>query len=477
MATRVGDNLATHSIDVRPGIETRLTEPLIPSAPLSLEVTVEPAVMPDGSPWTVRLARHQPMARIFPPATVSPEGGATLQGLAPGQYALEVWGAGDRWFYEQVSIVDAPGPLTVRIPVVRVSGRLTLAGEPLSGTLVFGGDTKSPAHVSIETDAEGLFQGDLPAPGEWRIGVTATEPTVRRRLTRPVLPDTEGSATLDIDLPAGKLTGRLLDEEGQPARGGVVLYTSEPGERFQIMVDPPESAFQLAGLPPGPLSITASGEQGRKSEVTTVTIEEGEAKSVDIVLKDGRILSGRVSDEGGQPVPGADVLWLPVTDAALMGTGERTDSTGRFSASLPHGFSDAVVMLSAHGYGIDFARVAVGPDKKLVVGRSSGNIIAAFGEERTILQQGDDAVVPFFEKRGAQVTMAYLWLRALDRNPPAGRLSPRASEVRIEGLSPGSYRLCEGQVRAVTAGVAPLSNCVAGVLVPGGELRLALPDR
>ncbi len=477
LTTRMGDKLATHSVLVRPGLETRLTEPLTPSATMSLDVTIEPSVMPDGSPWTVRFARHQPLAQNFPPITVSPAGVARASGLAPGQYAVEVWGGGNRWFYERVSIVESPGPLTVRIPIVRVSGRLTISGEPLSGTVTFGGDSKGPMHISLETDADGRFAGNIPTPGEWRIGVTATEPTVRRRLIRRVEPDAAGSATVDIDLPGGKLSGRLVDAQGQPARGGIVLYTSEPGEIFQVMVDPPESAFQLSGLSPGPVSITASGEHGRKSEVTLVTIDEDEEKSIDIVLRDARVLSGRVSDEGGRPVPGADVKWLPVTDAALMGAGERTDAMGRFSASLPHGFPSAVVTFSADGYGIDFARLAVGPDKDLIIGRASGAIIAAFGEERALLVEGNDTVVPFFEKRGAQLSLAYLRGRSLERNPPAERLSPRAAEVRIEGLSPGSYRLCEGQLRAVAAGVAPLSNCAAGFLAPGGELRLVLPSR
>jgi len=475
LSTRIGERLAMQSVEVRPAVETRLVDPLAPSASMTLDVSIDPPVMPDGSSWTLRMARHRPQAQNFRPTTVPPSGFLQAPGLAPGQYVVEVWGDGSRWLYERVSIADAALPLTIRIPIVRVSGRVTLSGEPLTSIVTFGGDSLGPTHATFLTDAEGRFSGNIPAPGVWRIGVTASEPSVRRRLTRKIEPDAAGSATLDIDLPAGKLKGRLVDAQGQPARGSILLYTSEPGERVQIVVGPPESSFQLTGLSPGPITITASGERGQTSAPVVVSIDEDEEANIDIVLKDGSALSGRVIDDAGRPLPGASVKWLPVADGLLMGSTERTDALGRFSAIMPPGL-DALVVVAADGHGIDFTRVRGGTQTEFVVTKAAGTLVASLGKERPWIVDADGEVA-FIEHRGAQLSLPFLWVTALERNPPVGPLSARTTEVRIEGLSPGAYQLCEGQLSAVAAGRAPLATCVAGVLQAGTELHLSLPSR
>lgn len=469
----LGAQLAAETVNVRAGIETRLPEALVPRPVMSLDVTVEPATMPDGSPWRLTLSRLQPLSFRLPPTSVPPNGEVHLTPVAQGTYALEVWGAEDRWFYQAITVEEQPGPLTVRVPVVHVEGKLTLAGQPLVGSVVFGGRPGSPRHVSLSTDEDGMFEGHIPGPGDWPIGVVSSSPAIERRLRRKVEPDSSGNAVINIDLPGGSIRGRVVDAEHKPARATVFAYTDEWGEQIQVLVGPPKSEFSLAGLPPGPLTLQAQGEEGLESEVKTVLVGDGSESAIEIVLQAGARLVGRVADSSGTGLPGATVKWLPVANG-LWGSFLRSDAEGRFTSAVPLGLREATILFWADGYAMDFTRVAIGVEQALVARRDSGQLTVAFEKERSLFGEGN---TPFLVHAGTQISVAYLWTSSLERSPPPGPLAAKASEFHIAGLAPGNYRLCSGDLRAVAGGIAPTTNCVDGFLSAGTELRLTLPER
>ena len=285
-----------------------------------------------------------------------------LTDLHPGQYTLtldpygvedEEWD-GNGWAFSDKAIVQLdPGSsehVVLGAPPehpIRLRGRVTCAGEPLSGTWIACGlDWGDPSYPEQSTTcaADGTFELTVDGPGDYLFGFD-TESGVDTVVSRSI-PD-QPVVELVFDLPNGRLTGWLRTHDGRPAARCPLILRREDGEargwasrHFAHVED--DGSFSFSLLSPGNYSLHAgwSGVWSYEGEGETpgflvledLKLEPGEALTDLIVdLPRRGTIAGRVLDSRGSAVPSATIsfnvpgqvpfeLWPPV----------ETDDTGYF---------------------------------------------------------------------------------------------------------------------------------------------------
>ena len=242
---------------------------------------------------------------------------------------------------------------------VRLAGRVLHAGEGVAGAIV----VVFPEGVGglggmrfLTTDGEGRFEAVLDGPGNYLFQVqvqkdaTAMEQDV---LEFPkVVPEAE-EHRVQLDLPSGRITGRVLGADGEPAQRARISLASEGGVtfgtffggRYSELTTGEDGTFDLAYLPPGVYTISAGGDVaggvfgGHAAEGRSVrdgiAVEAGQwVQGVDFRLERPGELTGQVVDVTGSPVPGA-AIFVRDGQGRLL---ERfsmisSDATGRFRYS------------------------------------------------------------------------------------------------------------------------------------------------
>ncbi len=175
----------------------------------------------------------------------------------------------------QVTLIAAPSRVGEVVPRGRAGSRSTVADE--EGRFVITGVV--PGNLEIMADAEG-FQPSSPV----------------RLVAEPR--ESVGGIRLTLARGAG-VEGRVFDEEGEPVAGAAVRLRSRRG------VSDVHGRFHLTGttLGPGTLRVEHSEFKRYQQEV----LVEAAGNVLEIVLERGLVASGRVVDERGEPVPGAQL--------------------------------------------------------------------------------------------------------------------------------------------------------------------------
>jgi protocatechuate 3,4-dioxygenase beta subunit len=273
---------------------------------------------------------------------------------------------------------DAQAPRAQGTAVI--TGRVTVGGRGAAGVtlalyrLEFGLDRS--AITSGKTDAEGNYRlTNVPAG---RFNVLALAPAYIGPSEGPfglgrVVNVAEGEAVEKLDFAlvrGGVITGRVRDADGSPVIGERVQLNpsgQQVNQRGFFNVNPfmyetdDRGVYRLYGIAPGKytVSVGEGGEEGGgrfgyagrgyyqrtyypdtgdASKATVIEIGEGtEVTNADITV--GRksrsfVATGRVVDESGKPVAGAQVgigsLVNDGKDMGGIGWGSLTDTQGRF---------------------------------------------------------------------------------------------------------------------------------------------------
>ena len=464
-------SVAASEVEVESEHESALSAPLLLEEPYVLDVSIDPPRAPRDQTWTLVVLRRSPFqtSRRFE----LPESGMMrLENIGRGQYLLEVSAGGQKWASHGVEIDAEPGPLQIQIPVLDLHGTVSLGGEPLAARLSFGG--RSGEQVLIfESDDEGEFEGHLPRAGAWHVHVFSEDPPVESVLQK-VQVDTGvdgSSATVQIELQAGRLTGRVVDEQGRGQRGYVNLTPLAAGDQFfdQVTTDS-TGRFDAGGLSFGDYAIRAHAG-GRQSRSVVVSLSEArDSAEVSLTVSGGLDVPGRIfSAATGQPVAGARILAFPADQRRTLLTPTFSDAEGRFELRLPPEARAAILFYSAEGHALEMARRACTGGEELVLSVApQGGRLAL-----TLPESTAPALVPALVRNGAVMGVGALssLLRA------SGTAVADGAATLLEGMAPGEYALClvDRQVEATSLAVSvDGARCATGWLGPGGELSLAL---
>ncbi|HEV3256266.1 MAG TPA: sigma-70 family RNA polymerase sigma factor [Gemmataceae bacterium] len=287
------------------------------------------------------------------------QGRFQLRGIGPGQYVFVEWHDSrfqsqrlDLWRTEaQLGGEEVVHKLIPPVPQF-ISGRVTFkdTGKPAAGVIVRTRGSKT------KTDVEGRFR----LKPDWEVSTTLEDVTIvggwveadapagtaylgwqgRPDLGR--VPHRDGTLgpwelmEFKIALPRGVLVwGRVLEagtNKGIP--GANISFIPDAREARADVSSGPDGAFSLTAVPgPGRLIVAAAradyvpvdvGSYGQFAHaVVRVGFKKGtEAKAVQIPLRRGVVVKGKLTGPDGQPVKGAVLISRLTTCAATLWWGE-----------------------------------------------------------------------------------------------------------------------------------------------------------
>jgi len=275
-------------------------------------------------------------------STTGADGTFRLDGAAGGQgtNVLRVEKNGYAPFVETLTRAGALPQPVVLAPGVGVSGAvMPVPGKSAAGAVVrFEGRVESRW---VEAGPDGTFTIPDAPEGKGRLVADAGEAGFGEG-TGLVLPLPEGkSATVSLGRPAS-LEGRVVDAKTLRAVPRAKVSVGRGARRLTVRSGP-DGRYVFAPVLPGAWSFQADEPRFvllRKN----IEIAFGEAKKLDAPLVPGATLAGRVTDESGQPVSGAQGALAPATltgIAALLRQARtggaapafRTAADGTFRAS------------------------------------------------------------------------------------------------------------------------------------------------
>lgn len=203
----------------------------------------------------------------------------------------------------------------------------------------------------IALGAVAHIQGQAPTPGQPTTVQPGTAPAPQRMPARPLRPgETPPKGT-------AVLKGQVMAASGTPIRRAQVRAMSMEARGGGVTSTDNEGRFEITELPAGRYTITATkggyvqaqyGQRRPGEPGTPIELSDGQtAEKVNFVLSRGGVISGKVVDDGGEPVAGTMIQamryqFMAGSRRLVPGGGEggsdRTDDQGGFRLyGLPPG--------------------------------------------------------------------------------------------------------------------------------------------
>ncbi|HEY0512051.1 MAG TPA: carboxypeptidase-like regulatory domain-containing protein [Thermoanaerobaculia bacterium] len=465
--------------DVRvvPRGETFLSEPLLLTRPIALELEIVPPLDERGETWHAQVIRRAEDSRPAPMAfdgQADTEGRFAVPDQSPGWFRVLVLDSrGNRVHSEPERKLEASARTTIELHRTVIDGRLRLGSEPLAGSLWFGG-SHGEKSVKMEADATGHFAGLLPSQTFWAVEIEATEPRLRARVRTEVHPDSSGRASVAIDLPETRVFGRIVDQRGEPAPKAFVVATTQ-GLDQHVEADA-AGGFDLRAVPEGSLSLIASdGGSGQSERAVVNALQGAPVGPVELRLRPVRRLSGSVRSPLG-PVPGARIVAL--ANAPAAGGGEAmTGLDGTFSLELPANLDAVTAVVKAPGLGTQAFPLASGDGPiALQMSEAAGQVAVALPRAAADLPRDNLGVVLF--QNGVEIPITLLREDAT----PSAASGTDGPGLLLAHLAPGQYVACIAPKQVDSKGSlghAPRAAvaCDSGQLSTGATLALKLHDQ
>lgn len=458
-------------VDLVPDKEVEFRDPIILGRPASLVIDLSPPLDPRSLPWVVEL-REIGEAGWLRGAEItrrSSAGMATFKDVRlKGRYSAVVRaGNGDAWRVQAVTIDGPRTRLQLRLEAAQVAGRLTLGGEPLAATVIFGGRNAAPS-IRTESGEDGEFRGELPRAGLWKVAVHGMAPKVSREVSVEV-PETKDGipARIDIALPATLLRVRVVDASGALVSNACLVHFESLLTHEAQTERTSTGEVESFGLEAGEWILHAESRRA-VSDRKTVRIEEKGHQEVTLILSEKKLVEGVVISSMGEPVPytrlqplrwdsRADTFPAPVL----------ADALGRFRLEVPSDVKRVGLLVLAPGHAVTSAVLAVGGSALVTV---------------QVPSEGGRAVFSFDSRAYPSPQMPYVSDGSLTF--PALLLRSSA-EIKVEYrdgrtfVEIPSYRAGPlGVCQSVLIGASDLEsvgqNCVFDNVTPGRDVVLDL---
>lgn len=282
--------------------------------------------------FTAGIESFAPAVKVT--STADDRGRFIFEALPSGRPCeLEVNLRGESGLFEREPLLLEPGE--TRHIELRVRRHVELSGR------VIGSDEKPVTEGHVEIDVGGVRdRGSIRADGTYYLPFAAAgtgwlcvwspgEAEPRTRVLTSIPRDVV-EWTIDVRIqPTTTIAGVLLDAEGHPVSGRVVI--EQPGmPPEESLVQGNRGAFEFHGLTPGEYTVTGF-EDHLALQSLPVVVLAGD-RNVLVRLPGTGKLRGRVTDASGSPLPGASVsLELARRDSLLAPS--RQDGTFEFDVA------------------------------------------------------------------------------------------------------------------------------------------------
>jgi hypothetical protein len=417
---------APREVSIRDGDEHRLPGPVILESPAAMLVQIDPPLAPDRQPWNVRLSRLLLADSTYEPAAsgrASDLGTWSAEGIERGPHHIEILDSSGSVVSRLDTDVDRDTAMVhVEIGKVRVEGRVRFGTEPMASELKF---FSAQGDVRMTSGDDGAFSAWLPKDGSWNVQITPKDALQRVRTRVDVrVPSDATHATLNIDLPAGRLAGLVVDEDGKPMPETEVIVWSGSDVLANAGTDQ-EGRFLIAGLEPGPVVLQAKNG-ALSSENRRCTVTATAASRETLVLRAPAELKGRVVHPSGAAVVGALIRYFDEDELLTTASGP----TGEFSLTLRSGvpFADIVVITPRLPVVVD--RVQSGPDERVVVVPDLAAVIQVAPRP---------GALPRIGRAGTRILPISMLFAPRQGFGPPFEVSNGAFELN---LAPGQYNVC-----------------------------------
>jgi hypothetical protein len=445
-ASKEGWSAARQSIVVRDGGETVLPDTLMLQPLSRVELHIDPPLDIGGADWMVGLD-HQPEWGVRVPIAHSAarEGRWQSAPVESGLYFITVTAADGTVVHRGGQMISAGmPPLPIRIDRIVVRGGATLGGEPAEASLTF--DDNAGKRVKMTSDAEGRFEGAISrdARSNWRVHVTPKDTGATITVRNVTIAPTDGVADLELELPDGRVSGKTVDDKGNPVRATLNVYGDGVSAKTISAAD---GEFAVAGLPAGKVRLRAVNADG-DSGIVAHTIRGADDEPFTVVLPRRVRTSITIATPSGQPYAGAVVRVMTVRDSIVDLV---SSPAGRVPVMSPANDTIVYVTVVAPGYPRMMQAVALTGDdaaRRVVLSPASGTV---FVPSRNHPMLG-------IARAGMPLMPLFAWL-----DPPPG-----FGRTAVEGghsldLAPGTYRFCTDQTE---------KTCVTQTVTPGSRHRI-----
>lgn len=471
-ARQTGFASARTTVRVLANVESELIEPLSLERPHGVDLAVSPPVDADTHPWRIRLQELGAL-RAFSPEPLQAKyvapGLYRIAAISPGSYQVNVEnGAGETFFAQAIEVNANQSLIPISLSIVSIKGHLRLGDDPLSAAIWFGG-RHGAAALRLDSDAKGSFRGFLPRTGKWLVEVESEEPRVRRVLRDVDIRDPDdGSASLDLRLPATTLKGSVLGPEDVPMAAANVIAKTD--DALVQTTSDSTGHFELHGLPEGIVALSATAAGKYSSDSLEISLQHDHTTEVEIRLRESLKVTGLVSS-GGMGVPGATVMLWPTHDIFPNIKPVSTAPNGAFSTSVPASTTSVNVIVLAPGFALYARQVDIQTSQNIVCELSQR------GASLTIERKSESSSrsQPFLMHDGVPIFAPILsqWIRLHG----GGKLS--RARLTIADLEPGLYVGCvsdeANSLSAIARGARPAGQCANVTIMPLSEVTMRLP--
>lgn len=338
------------------------------------------------------------------------------------------------------------------LPAETISGRVTdQNGKPVANIAV------QLTGISIKSTFTNVALGGMPwakryetvtdKNGHWQIegvpsGIKASVSIDDSRFVKVRWDAFPGAASATTVRPGANLTGRVVDEKGNPVAKASVAARGQNFENYAggSAVTVADGSYRITGLSSGLYTISAyvSNKELVTSGIANQTAQEGQTKKVpDVIMVPGAIITGQVANQKtGEPVIGASINGADSYDS--------TDANGHYSLRVPPG----VIHVSASAPG---RFIQTNNDVDLTV--QEGQTIT----QNFALDPGETASGIAVDHQGKPVAGAVITIDAhqgFDMFISNNAITDADGRWKVQGLKPGNVTV---QVAQPWATVKPVN--------------------